>query len=78
MAALEHGLNPEYSINDPGVIWMGKKSYGDAVWNKSRSNHGITNLYNYITKSIKKAMYIIAKISIPVFVKISQKGVSRE
>lgn len=36
------------------------------------------NLYNYITKSVKKAMYIIAKISIPVFVKISQKGVSRE
>ena len=51
MAALESGLNPEYSINDPGVIWMGKKSYGDAVWNKSKSNHGITNLYKAIQES---------------------------
>ena len=56
MAALENGLNPEYSISDPGVIWLGsgssKKSYGDAVWNKSRgANHGITNLYKAIQES---------------------------
>lgn len=51
MAALEHGLNPEYSINDPGVIWMGKKSYGDAIWNKNKSNHGITNLYKALQES---------------------------
>ena len=59
MAALEHGLNPEYSINDPGVIWMGKKSYGDAVWNKSRSNHGITNLYKAIQESCNIYFYTI-------------------
>ncbi len=63
MAALEHGLNPEYSINDPGVIWMGsgssKKSYGDAVWNKSRSNHGITNLYKALQESCNIYFYTI-------------------
>lgn len=55
MAALENGLNPEYSISDPGVIWLGsgssKKSYGDAVWNKSRSKHGVTNLYKALQES---------------------------
>lgn len=59
MAALEHGLNPEYSISDPGVIWMGKKSYGDAVWNKSRSNHGITNLYKALQESCNIYFYTI-------------------
>ena len=59
MAALEHGLSPEYSINDPGVIWMGKKSYGDAVWNKSRGNHGITNLYKALQESCNIYFYTI-------------------
>lgn len=63
MAALEHGLNPEYSINDPGVIWLGsgssKKSYGDAVWNKNRSNHGVTNLYKALQESCNIYFYTI-------------------
>lgn len=63
MAALESGLNPEYSINDPGVIWLGsgssKKSYGDAVWNKNRGNHGITNLYKAIQESCNIYFYTI-------------------
>lgn len=63
MAALEHGLNPEYSINDPGVIWMGsgssKKSYGDAIWNKNRSNHGVTNLYKALQESCNIYFYTI-------------------
>lgn len=59
MAALEHGLNPEYTINDTGVIWMGKKSYGDAVWNKSRANHGIVNLYKAIQESCNIYFYTI-------------------
>ena len=58
MAALEHGLSPEYSINDPGVIWMGK-SYGDAVWNKRRGNHGITNLYKALQESCNIYFYTI-------------------
>ncbi|WP_455539393.1 penicillin-binding transpeptidase domain-containing protein [Terrisporobacter sp.] len=59
MAALENGLNPEYSINDPGVIWMGKKSYGDAIWNQGRGNHGITNLYKAIQESCNIYFYTI-------------------
>lgn len=55
MAALEHGLSPNYTISDPGVIWLGKgsskKSYGDAVWNSGRGNHGATNLYKAIQES---------------------------
>lgn len=58
MAALEHGLSPEYSINDPGVIWMGK-SYGDAVWNRRRGNHGITNLYKALQESCNIYFYTI-------------------
>lgn len=63
MAALEHGLNPEYSINDTGVIWMGsgssKKSYGDAIWNKTRANHGTVNLYKAIQESCNIYFYTI-------------------
>lgn len=63
MAALENGLNPEYSISDPGVIWLGsgssKKSYGDAVWNKSRSKHGVTNLYKALQESCNIYFYTI-------------------
>lgn len=55
MAALEHGLSPNYTIMDPGVIWLGsgssKKSYGDAVWNSGRGNHGATNLYKALQES---------------------------
>lgn len=36
MAALENGLNPNFTINDPGVIMLGKKSFGDYVWNHGR------------------------------------------
>lgn len=59
MAALENGLSPEYSINDPGVIWMGKKSYGDSIWNSSRSNHGVTNLYKALQESCNIYFYTI-------------------
>ncbi|MEG0050561.1 MAG: penicillin-binding transpeptidase domain-containing protein [Terrisporobacter sp.] len=63
MAALENGLNPNYSINDTGVIWLGngpsKKSYGDAIWNKNRSNHGRTDLYKAIQESCNIYFYTI-------------------
>ena len=63
MAALEHGLDPNYTINDTGVIWLGsgssKKSYGDAVWNKGKSNHGATNLYKAIQESCNIYFYTI-------------------
>ena len=63
MAALEHGLSPNYTISDPGVIWLGegasKKSYGDAVWNSGRGNHGATNLYKAIQESCNIYFYTI-------------------
>ncbi len=59
MAALDNGLSPEYSINDPGVIWLGSKSYGDAIWNSGRSNHGRTNLYKAIQESCNIYFYTI-------------------
>lgn len=51
MAALESGLNPNYTINDPGVIRFGAKTFGDYVWNHGRGNHGATNLYKAIQES---------------------------
>ena len=51
MAALENGLDPNFTINDHGVIMLGKKSFGDYVWNHGRGNHGMTNLYKAIQES---------------------------
>ncbi len=51
MAALESGLSPNYTINDPGVIKFDGQTFGDAVWNSSKSNHGATNLYKAIEQS---------------------------
>ena len=51
MAALENGLDPNYTINDPGVININGQTFADAVWNKSRSNHGSVNLYKAIQES---------------------------
>lgn len=51
MAALESGLDPNYTINDPGVIKFGSKTFGDYVWNHGRGNHGQTNLYKAIQES---------------------------
>lgn len=51
MAALESGLDPNYTINDPGVIKFGAKTFGDYVWNHGRGNHGRTNLYKAIQES---------------------------
>ncbi len=51
MAALENGLNPNYTINDPGVIKLNGQTFADAVWNKSKSNHGAVNLYKALQES---------------------------
>lgn len=51
MAALENGLDPNYTIADTGVIKLEGQTFGDAVWNKSRGNHGAVNLYKAIQES---------------------------
>ncbi len=51
MAALENGLDPNYTINDPGVIKLNGQTFADAVWNKSKSNHGAVNLYKALQES---------------------------
>ncbi|MEF9990793.1 MAG: penicillin-binding transpeptidase domain-containing protein [Romboutsia sp.] len=51
MAAIDNGLSPNYAINDPGVIHLGSKTFGDYIWNKSRGNHGYTDLYKAIQES---------------------------
>lgn len=51
MAALENGLDPNYTINDTGVIKMNGQTFADAVWNKSKQNHGTVNLYKAIQES---------------------------
>ena len=59
MAALESGLNPEYTINDPGFIRMGNRNFADYIWHKSRKGHGIENLYKAIQESGNVYFYII-------------------
>ena len=63
MAALEHGLNPEYSINDPGVIWMGSAFRSNLMVMlygiKVHSNDGITNLYKALQESCNIYFYTI-------------------
>lgn len=59
MAALENGLDPNYSINDPGMIKYGERKFADYIWHKSRKNHGITNLYKAIQESCNIYFYTI-------------------
>lgn len=63
MAALENGLNPNYHINDPGVIYLGKgpsaRPFADYVWHHGRSNHGYTNLYRALQESCNIYFYTV-------------------
>lgn len=59
MAALENGLSPNYTINDPGYIKLGNRYFADYVWHKSKSNHGATNLYKAIQESCNIYFYTI-------------------
>lgn len=59
MAALDNGLDPNYAINDTGVITLGKRKFADLIWHKSRTNHGYTNLYKAIQESCNIYFYTI-------------------
>lgn len=48
MVVLENGLDLNFIINDFGVIMLGKKFFGDYVWNYGRGNYGMINLYKVI------------------------------
>jgi penicillin-binding protein 2 len=59
MAAIDNGLSPTYSINDPGVIYLGKRPFADYVWHHGRGNHGYTNLYKALQESCNIYFYTI-------------------
>ena len=59
MTALEGGLNPNYGIMDPGVIYLGNRPFADYVWHHGRSNHGYTNLYKAIQESCNIYFYTV-------------------
>ena len=59
MAGLENGLDPNYTINDPGVVYLGKRPFADLIWHKSKRNHGATNLYKAIQESCNIYFYTI-------------------
>ncbi len=59
MAALDNGLDPNYAINDTGVIKLGGRPFADYIWHKSRTNHGYTNLYKAIQESCNIYFYTI-------------------
>ena len=60
MAALENGLDPNYTIADTGVIRLGGQTFGDFIWNHGGGNHGLTNLYKAIQESCNIYFYTIA------------------
>lgn len=59
MAALDSGLNPNYTINDPGVIRMGNRNFADYIWHHGGKNHGVENLYKAIQESCNVYFYVI-------------------
>lgn len=59
MAALESGLSPYYTINDPGVIRFGGRNFADYVWHKGGHNHGVTNMYKAIQESCNVYFYVV-------------------
>lgn len=63
MAAIDNGLDPNYTINDPGVIRLGgpkSRPFADYIWHKSKgNNHGATNLYKAIQESCNIYFYTI-------------------
>lgn len=59
MAALEKGMDPNYTIQDPGVIMLGNRPFADYIWHKVRGNHGATNLYKAIQESCNIYFYTL-------------------
>lgn len=59
MAALDSGMSPNYTINDPGVINLGGRNFADYIWHHGRKNHGVENLYKAIQESCNVYFYCI-------------------
>ncbi len=56
-AALQSGLNPSRRYKDGGYIKWGERTYGCALWNRSKRNHGSLNLYEAIGVSCNYYFY---------------------
>lgn len=59
-AALESGLDPKRKLRDGGAVTLGNRTYGCLVWNRSRSNHGLINLYEAMEVSCNYYFFDIA------------------
>lgn len=59
MAALESGLDPSYTIKDPGVIRLGNRNFADYIWHHGGKNHGMVNLYKAIQESCNIYFYVL-------------------
>ncbi|ARE87332.1 Peptidoglycan synthase FtsI precursor [Clostridium formicaceticum] len=60
LAAIEQGLSPEYKILDRGFIQVGGHSFGNWLWNQSRSTMGYQNLHQAIADSNNYYFYSVA------------------
>ena len=62
MAAIDNGLSPNYTINDPGVVRFTPKGrpFADYTWHKSKRGHGYTNLYKALQESCNVYFYTIS------------------
>lgn len=60
LAALESGLDPEYTIKDEGYIEMGGRRFGCWLWNDQRGKHGEENLVSALRDSCNYYFYSIS------------------
>ncbi|AKL95094.1 penicillin-binding protein 2 [Clostridium aceticum] len=60
LAGIEQGLSPEYKILDRGFIQVGGHSFGNWLWNQSRSTMGHQNLHQAIADSNNYYFYSVA------------------
>lgn len=59
-AALESGMDPNRKLRDGGAVTLGNRTYGCVIWNRSRSNHGLINLYEALEVSCNYYFYDVA------------------
>ncbi len=58
-AALANGLDPDKDIRDGGAVFLGNRTYGCLIWNRSRGTHGYLNLPEALEVSCNYYFYSI-------------------
>lgn len=60
MAGLETGLNPKEKMKDEGFIKVGNRTFACFLWNTSKRNHGMIDMYDAMEHSCNYYFYNIS------------------